>query len=186
MVRWVIGFVFLYGLWLVLSGLFILEFLVLGALASALVVALTSHLAFPSRAERMVPFPHSRFDVVLISLRFLAYIPWLLFQIVIANLQVAYQILHPRMPVSPRLLHFHSTLRTEPSQILLAQSITLTPGTITIDLEQGDFLVHTLAGAPGQILAKGGIQERVARVFGEPSQPSPSSRTFTSIDELNP
>jgi multicomponent Na+:H+ antiporter subunit E len=185
MIRWVIGFVFLYGLWLVLSGMFILEFLILGALASALVATLTYHLTFPSRAERMEPFPHSRFGLVLIFLRFLAYIPWLLFQIAIANLQVTYQILHPRMPVSPRLLHFHTTLRTEPSQILLAQSITLTPGTITVDLDQCEFLVHSLAGGPGQILDEGGIQQRVARVFGEPSHPIPTSRTFTSIDELH-
>jgi multicomponent Na+:H+ antiporter subunit E len=185
MSRWVIRFVFLYGLWLVLSGKFILEFLVLGALASALVVTLTSDLAFPSRAERMEPFPHGRFGLVLIFLRFLAYIPWLLFQIVVANLQVTYQILHPRMPVSPRLLLFHTTLRTEPAQILLAQSITLTPGTITVDVDQGEFLVHTLAGTASQILSEGGIQQRIARAFGEPSHPIPSSRTVTSIDELH-
>lgn len=175
-------FLLLYSFWLLLSGKLVMEFLVMGALGSALVVVLTSHLFHTSRAEEYVPVPKTYRWLGRTILRFLLYLPWLIIQIVIANLQVTYQILHPRMPVSPRLLRFRTGLSMETPHLLLAHSITLTPGTITIDLDPGEILVHTLLGTPGQILTKGGMQERVAWVFGEELE-RPS--VVLAIDDVN-
>jgi multicomponent Na+:H+ antiporter subunit E len=177
-------FVLLFGLWLLLSGKFVVEFIVLGAAACALVVFLTSHLREPSSTEEYQPLPESFLWLGLTIVRFLTYIPWLIAGIITANLQVAYQILHPKLPISPRLLVFRTTLDSEPSQILLAQSITLTPGTITMDLDRGRFVVHALSTAQEQILGKGGMQERVGRVFDEVAEPVASVRIITDINEL--
>jgi multicomponent Na+:H+ antiporter subunit E len=184
-VRRVIVFTLLFGLWLLLSGNLVVEFIILGAAASALVVFLTSHLLEPSSTEEYEPLSGSFFWLGLTIVRFLFYLPWLVTQIVTANLQVAYQILHPKMPIAPRLLVFNTTLHSEPSQILLAHSITLTPGTITMDLERSKFVVHALFAVQNQILAKGGMQERVARVFGERPEPATSMRIITDINELH-
>jgi multicomponent Na+:H+ antiporter subunit E len=184
-VRQVIVFMLLFGLWLLLSGNLVVEFIILGAAASALVVFLSSHLLEPSSTEEYEPLPRSFFWLGLAIVRFLFYLPWLITQIVTANLQVAYQILHPKMPIAPRLLVFNTTLRSEPSQVLLAQSITLTPGTITVDLERSELVVHALFAVQNQILAKGGMQERVARVFGERLTPTTSVRIITDINELH-
>lgn len=183
-VRRAVVFVFLFGLWLLLSGKFVVEFIVLGAAASALVVVLTSHLQEPSSTEEYQPLPESFLWLGLTIVRFGIYLPWLIYEIATANLQVAYQILHPKLPISPRLLVFHTTLDSEPSQIVLAQCITLTPGTITMDLDRGRFVVHALTTAQEQILGKGGMQERVGRVFDEVTEPVTSVRTITDINEF--
>jgi multicomponent Na+:H+ antiporter subunit E len=177
-------FVLLFGLWLLLSGKFVVEFIVLGAAASALVVFLTSHLQEPSSTEEYQPLPESFLWLGLTIVRFLIYAPWLIAAIVTANLQVVYQILHPKLPISPRLLVFRTTLDSEPSQIMLAQCITLTPGTITMDLDRGRFVVHALSTAQEQILGKGGMQERVGRVFDEVTEPVTSVSIITDINEL--
>jgi len=177
-------FILLFGLWLLLSGKFVVEFIVLGAISSALVVFLTSPLLEPSSTEEYQPLPQSFLWLGLTIVRFLAYMPWLIAEIVTANLQVAYQILHPKLPISPQVLVFHTTLDSEPSQIVLAQSITLTPGTITMDLDHGKFVVHALRTSQDQILGNGGMQERVGKVFDEITEPITSIRVVTDIDEL--
>lgn len=177
-------FILLFGFWLLLSGKFVVEFVVLGAAASALVVFLTSHLLKPSSTEEYQPLPQSFRWLALTILRLFIYMPWLIAEIVIANVQVAYQILHPKLPISPRLLVFRTTLDSEPSQILLAQSITLTPGTITVDLDRGQFIVHALFSGQNQILGRGGMQERLGKVFDEVTEPVTSLRIITDIDEL--
>jgi multicomponent Na+:H+ antiporter subunit E len=173
--RWPLEFVILFGFWLLLSGNFQLQFLIFGAFCSAIVVMLTRDLFFPRNLTRFSPPPHNATWLFATGLRFLWYLPWLLLQIVLANLNVAYLVLHPRMPIDPRLIRFKTDLKTEPSQVLLAQSITLTPGTITIDIdEQGQFLVHALSSTASAGLSDASLQNKVAAVFGQgPSDPKP-------------
>ena len=72
------------------------------------------------------------------------YLLVLLTEIVKANGQVLFFILSPRYEAEPQLIHFTSGLRTEFARVILANSITLTPGTITVSLEGNDFYVHCL------------------------------------------
>ena len=65
-------------------------------------------------------------------MRFLLYLPWLAYQILASNIYVAYLVLHPRMPIDPSLVEFETSLQSERALVLLAQSITLTPGTVTV------------------------------------------------------
>jgi multicomponent Na+:H+ antiporter subunit E len=102
----------------------------------------------------------------------LIYVPWLFWQIVLSSVQVAYVVLHPRMPISPRLLRFRTELPHALARLTLASSITLTPGTVTLDVDGDEFLVHALteAGANGLDPAAGGdaMQQRVAALYTQP------------------
>jgi multicomponent Na+:H+ antiporter subunit E len=183
---WLAQFIGLFALWLALSGKLTVEFLVLGAISSALVAFLSQHLVLhPARAEKFAPVPTSLTWLGATALRFLAFVPWLLYQIVTANLLVAYVILKPRLDISPRLVVFDTSLKTEAAQVMLANSITLTPGTITIDVNNGRFLIHTLSVNFAEGLEKGAMQDRVARVLGEVSGDTQGMHTINHLSELD-
>ena len=165
-------FVLLFALWLVLSGTFYIEFIIAGMVASAGVVVIAGHLVHPAAAEHYQELPNSFRWLALTIVRFIAYLLWLTKEIAFANLQVTYQVLHPSLPISPRLMRFRTALRTEPSQLLLAQSITLTPGTITVDLDRNEFVIHALSHANLQAVEEGRMQQKIAHTFGEGILPS--------------
>nr|NJM02217.1 Na+/H+ antiporter subunit E [Desulfobacula sp.] len=104
-----------------------------------------------------------------IFFRFIGYLPWLLWQIVLANFHVLYVTLHPRMKdlIEPQIITFKTNLKSEMAIVTLANSITLTPGTITVTADsEGVFKVHAIdrasaEGCPGDMLGK------VAKIFGE-------------------
>ena len=79
--------------------------------------------------------------------RLLAYVPWLLKEIFVANLEVAKVILDPKLPISPRMVVFHGSQQTDLGRAIYANSITLTPGTITTGVEGQDFQIHALRAA---------------------------------------
>lgn len=110
----------------------------------------------------------------LIHPRFLAYVPWLLWQIVIANFQVAYAVLHPRLPIDPCMVKIKTGLKRPVAKLALANSITLTPGTITVDVDADEFEVHALMPASLSALEAsnghaGEMVARIQKVFGEVS-----------------
>jgi multicomponent Na+:H+ antiporter subunit E len=78
-------------------------------------------------------------------LRLIAYFPYLLFEIIKANVDVAEIVLDPRLPVSPVIIKFKFALKEDLPQITLANSITLTPGTLTVDIQDDTFYIHCLA-----------------------------------------
>ncbi len=102
-------------------------------------------------------------------IRFVRYIPWLLYQIFLANLHMMVLTFHPRMMdhIDPQIIKFRSKLQSDLSLVTFANSITLTPGTITVYVSiDGDFSVHAIdkksrEGLPGE------MEARIARTFGE-------------------
>jgi multicomponent Na+:H+ antiporter subunit E len=62
--------------------------------------------------------------------------------LVLSNLDVAFRVLHPRLPIAPGIVRVRTTLRTPLGRLLLANSITLTPGTITVEMRGEDVFVH--------------------------------------------
>ena len=152
------AFVILFGFWIVLSGHFDLFHLSLGALCSLLVSVFSHDLLFEDiRAKgRHISM-----------VRFLAYLPWLSYQIILANLYVAYLVLSPKMAISPRITRFKTTLTNDLSRVVLGNSITLTPGTITMEIADGEFFVHSLTKKVEDSLLTGEMEARVAHVFLE-------------------
>ncbi|HWP56800.1 MAG TPA: Na+/H+ antiporter subunit E [Candidatus Acidoferrales bacterium] len=103
-----------------------------------------------------------------LALPFFSYIPWLLWEIVLANLDVAYRVWHPRAEIAPRLIVIPFDTRTDVGTVIYANSITLTPGTITIGIDSAkrQMLVHALTDRSARGLLSGHMHERVRRVEG--------------------
>jgi len=78
-------------------------------------------------------------------LYFLYYIPIFLYYCTLANLDVAYRVLHPYLPIEPGIVKVKTTLKSEVARVALANSITLTPGTMTVALtDDGYIYVHCI------------------------------------------
>jgi len=72
----------------------------------------------------------------------IAYIPYFLWAMIMANLDVAYRVLHPKRPVNPGIVECKTVLENEVGKLALANSITLTPGTITLDVDGDKYFIH--------------------------------------------
>lgn len=158
--RRALTFAILFSLWLILSGQYDLFHLTLGVISCILVVLFSGDLLFQGSGVS---------EVVRLWFRMAAYIPWLLYQIVLANLHILYVVLHPRMMdlIDPAIIRFHSRLRSELGLVVFANSITLTPGTITVYVSvDGDFQVHAIDKPSGEPLP-GEMEERIAKAMGE-------------------
>ncbi|MFQ5992242.1 MAG: Na+/H+ antiporter subunit E [Nitrospiraceae bacterium] len=142
----------LFGLWLVLSGKYNFFHMTLGLGFSLGVAWLnTRPLAF-----RPQVFPWARF---------LLYLPWLFTRIVHSSIHLTYLILHPRLPINPRLIPYHTKLRDRAAVVLLGNSITLTPGTITVEISSHDLVVHAMDDLSAGDLNSGGLEAKIAGVF---------------------
>jgi len=156
----------LFVFWLVLSPKRDLFHLSLGALTAGIVALLSGWLVEqpPAIAE-----PAARTPLRIPWHRFALYLPWLGWQVLVATLQVAYVVLHPRLPVSPRMLTLHAPLPHTLARLTLANSITLTPGTVTLDVDDDAFLVHALTESAGREVEAGLMRDRVAALFDAPT-----------------
>ena len=92
------------------------------------------------------------------------YLPWLLVEIVKANLDVAGIVLSKEMPISPRLIRVKASQKSVLGQVIYANSITLTPGTISLDLRDGEILVHALTKESAEGVLTGEMDERVTKM----------------------
>lgn len=87
-------------------------------------------------------------------------------EIVVSSLQVAYVVLHPRMPIQPRVLRFRTALPHPLARLTLANAITLTPGTVTLDVDGDEFVIHALTPGSARGIEAGAMRDRVRGVFG--------------------
>ena len=150
-------FVILFAFWLLLSGHYDLFHLSLGLICS-LLVAFVSHDLLIENISGSNRIRKTR--------RFISYVPWLIYQIVLANLHVAYLILNPKT-IDPRIVRFKTRLKSQFSMVTLGNSITLTPGTITMDIVDGEFVVHALSQKVADDILSGEMERRVAHVYLE-------------------
>lgn len=146
----------LYVLWLLLSGHYVPLLLGLGV-ASVMVIVLI--------ARRMNVVDHEGHPIHL-GWRSALYWPWLLWEIAKANIDVALVIVRPSMPIKPALMHIKGSQRSALGQVIYANSITLTPGTVTVELKEGIFSVHALTSAAAEGLASGEMDRRVTAIEG--------------------
>ena len=153
-------FLIMLVVWILLSGRFDLFHLCLGVISSALVAWFSSDLLFSSPRTGNLPGACAGF---------IRYIPWLLYQVFLANLHVLYLVFHPRMMdlIDPQIMVFRSRLQGDFSLVTFANSITLTPGTITVYVSiDGEFSVHAIDEKSRQALP-GDMERRIADAFGE-------------------
>lgn len=134
--------------------------LVTGAISAAVATLAFSHVALREepRLSRTVPR----------LARFLAFVPLLCWEILKANVTMAAVILHPRLPIDPAMETVEIGTEEGLERMVLANSITLTPGTLTVDVEGETFTIHSLTAAARDDLAGGRLLRAVAWVFHGP------------------
>ena len=139
-----------------LSGIFEPLILILGVFSCALVVVI---------AVRMDVIDHEAVPVHL-TFKVLLYWPWLLWEIVKANIDVTKRVLG-FADISPTMVRIKATQKTDLGIVIFANSITLTPGTISIDVdEEGYILVHALSRDGTEGLEGGDMDRRVTELEG--------------------
>lgn len=147
----------LYGFWLLLSGYFTAFLMTAGAASAIAVVAL---------AHRMEIVDHESHPIHL-GWRALTYWPWLIVEIAKSAWDVSKIIINPRLPISPTLIRVKTSQKTEVGVVVYANSITLTPGTISVDVGHGEILVHALTREGAAGLQSGEMDKRVTVFEGE-------------------
>ena len=155
----ILTFCLLFLLWLVLSGLFDPFHLTLGLISCALVTWMSSDLLFQDTSVSL----SARFRQFA---RLPGYSLWLLYEIFLANLYVFRLSLRPQGlgDVRPQVVHFKTHLKTDFAKWVFANSITLTPGTVTIKVDHDEFLVHAISEHTAKGL-EGEMEKRIAAVW---------------------
>lgn len=145
----------LLGLWLLLSGIY--QPLIVGfGVVSVLIVIFV--------VKRMDALDEDRVALRLSPMEFLKYMLWLFVEIAKANWAVTKIIMSPQMPLRQHLFSVRHTQKSDLAQVIYANSITLTPGTITVETEPGHFLVHAVAYTDEDIDALADMDRRVSAV----------------------
>lgn len=132
-------------LWLALSGYFAMLLLFLGAASCALVLFL---------ALRMDRIDEEAIPLAMRAWRWVFYSLWLGVEIVKSNLAVARVLVDPCLPIRPAVFRVNATQRTLLGHVVYANSITLTPGTVSIDLHGDAIDVHSLLEPDFETLAE--------------------------------
>lgn len=146
----------LYAFWMLLSGYFEPFLLAAGAGSALAVVLLAGRMKIVDREGHPIQMIAS---VVL-------YWPWLIKEIAKSAWAVSKIILDPKLPISPVLVRFKPTQRSQVGLATHANSITLTPGTITVEATQDEFLVHGLTRGSGAGVIDSEMDRRVSKVEG--------------------
>lgn len=149
-----------FAFWLAVSASLALEDLLVGAVLSGLLGWWSARFLWSGAAPWLAP------RQVLALLRYLGVFG---VEVLRSAAHVARVVLDPRLPIRPRLVVCETRLRSEAARVAFAQSLTLTPGTLTIDMNGGTFLVHCLDEASAAQLLDGTLEARIARVF-EPGE----------------
>ena len=147
----------LFILWLTLSGYLQPLIISLGIASAVVVVYLSVRMRVIGTGEHRP----------MLYLRLPIYTVWLSWQIIRANVQVAYRIVHPRMPVETQYLKIKLVGDKPLLHLIHANSITLTPGTISANVKDGFIHVHVLSNADARDLLSGKIAEKILWLQGK-------------------
>ncbi len=147
----------LFVVWLLLSGHYEPLVISFGVVSCALVVVISTRMDVADREGQPI---HLTWNA-------LVYWPWLMWQIVLANIDVARRVLSPALPVSPTLIRVKASQKSDLGKVIYANSITLTPGTISMDVTGDEILVHALTREAAQSLEEGEMDRRVTIMAGE-------------------
>ncbi|MDE2762437.1 MAG: Na+/H+ antiporter subunit E [Gemmatimonadota bacterium] len=154
-ILWLWGILF--GLWLLLSYHFEWLFLVFGTATCTVAVLVAARMGIVDRES--VPLHLVR--------RGALYVPWLVWEILKSNVRVAGIILSPRLRVDPSIVHFRASQRTDLGRFIYANSITLTPGTVTTGIVADDLEVHAIVREEVDGSEENDMNRRVAALEGE-------------------
>jgi multicomponent Na+:H+ antiporter subunit E len=154
------------AVWLVVSGKLEAVYLFWGAVSTGLVLWFSHRLRripVSNEATETEVYPH-----ISVS-RLLLYLVWLLWQMIKSGVYVAYLILHPKLRIKPEVVRFTSRQPNVIARVILGNSITLTPGTLTLAISGDRFVVHALTRDTGDTLINGEMGAKVCRLYSRGS-----------------
>ena len=93
------------------------------------------------------------------------YFPWLVGRILHSGFHLSFLILHPALPIDPKMIYHKTKLRDDGSIVLLGNSITLTPGTITVEVDSQDLVVHAMDDSSADDVTSRRIEQRIDGLF---------------------
>jgi len=131
--RQIVCFLLVLAMWLVLTWNLDAQVVFAGVLVSLMVAAFLGR-TFGRNPQRI--FNPRRWLFLIL------YVPYFLWYCIKANFDVAYRVIHPDLPIRPGIVKVSTTLTTDLAKTFLANSITLTPGTLTVDIDGQDLYVH--------------------------------------------
>ena len=151
--------------WYVMSGYFDLTHSIMGIISVGIVMAinyrLKTHSYFADETD------------VISDLRF-TYMPfyfgWLLVQIVISGIQVAKILLSPSLPIKTSVVKFRVDFPNPHCRMILGNSITLTPGTLTVDISGDEFIVHSISPVSFESIASDVMPQKVLKLFKDEAE----------------
>ena len=142
----------LFIVWIVFSGQYDFSTLALGLI-------LSSGVAWLNTGYPHSPFHHFPWG------RLVLYFPWLFLRVVASSLHLTKLILDPSLRIEPKLITYKSRLNHQAAVVMLGNSITLTPGTITVEIEGNQLIVHAIDEASGEDLTSGRMESKISWVF---------------------
>ena len=146
----------LFAFWLVVSASLAPADLLLGAALSLLLGTWSASFLWAGEIPRVTGRQW---------LALLRYLPRFGGAVFLSALHVVQIVIDPRLPISPRLVICRTRLSRPVSRVAFANAVTLTPGTLTVDVEDGAFLVHCLDEACARRLLNGALERRIAQIF---------------------
>lgn len=162
----VIGqFFLMMSFWLILSGMFDLFHISLG------VISVITVLLFNSKLRNYNFFDeheNKASDVKILRLPY--FLLFLIWEIINSSFKIAFLIIHPAMPIKTGIIKFKTNLPNMPAKVLLGNSITLTPGTVVLQIGKDDFLVHSLTNVKDEAHIEHSLAVEVAKLYGTDEQ----------------
>lgn len=166
----VVQAIVLFGFWLALSQRADPLFIVTGAVTALVVTLVTHQIAGACLRHDVGHLPLGQ--IPLAALRAVTFAIWMAGRILVASVQLAVIALSRNMPLDPCTVRFTTELRRPIARATLANSISLVPGTLTVDIEGNELTVHALNPAQVEDIVTGRLQNKVARLFLEDEQPA--------------
>lgn len=157
--------VMLYAFWILLSGNFETKFLIYGALTAVI----ASWACYPLLLVENHAKTKKYFIFGINPFKLIYYFFWLMWQLILANIDVIEATVRPELRINPGVCRFRYKADNPMAKVILANSITLTPGTVTMNVEEdGTFEVHALTdGAASGLFDPTGMPGKVAWLLGE-------------------
>lgn len=157
-------FALLFLFWFILSGRTELKFIIIGLFSAATAALIsTPLLRLPAIDGKGY---YLAFEIPIVKL--FSYSIWLVWQIILANIDLAKIILSSKMKIEPKLIYFNKSMNNPMAHVILGNSITLTPGTVTVDiLDDERYVIHALTNAAAEALSPevDGMITRVEKLF---------------------
>ena len=142
--------------WLTLSGNYTTFLITAGVISSIVIAVLAYRMDVADKEGHPI---HLGFAA-------LTYWPWLVWQIILSALNVTRIIVSPSLPISPTLTRVKMSQKTDVGRVTYANSITLTPGTISVDIEGDEILVHAITSDNATDLEAGAMDKRCTQFEG--------------------